>query len=113
MKGVSIYRADRLALGKVIRTWDMSSLGVLTGNAEIYRLAHSWIANLIGIGYRVHVIDCAIRFNRWGCAVVFGYGECAASVYAIPDTRCLPRNIESAEVCFGHLFCISSVEAIF
>ena len=63
MKGISVYRADKLALGKVIRTWDMSSLGVLTGNAEIYRLAHSWIAHLIGMGYRVHVIDCAIRFN--------------------------------------------------
>ncbi len=63
MKCISTYKADRRALARVIEAWDRSSLGVLTGNAEIYRLAHAWIANLVGSGFRVHVIDCAIRFN--------------------------------------------------
>ncbi|HNK55884.1 MAG TPA: hypothetical protein PLL86_06665 [Leptospiraceae bacterium] len=57
------YKADLRSIGTSIETWDTASLGVLTGNAEIFHLAHSWISILIAKGYRVHVIDCAIRFN--------------------------------------------------
>lgn len=63
MKGISMYKRDLQDLGRVILSWDRCSLGVLTGNAEIYHLAHVWIAVLIGRGYKVQVIDCAIRFN--------------------------------------------------
>jgi len=63
MNGILTYRADERALARVIQNWDKSSLGVLTGNAEIYRLAHIWITRLIESGFIVHVIDCAIRFN--------------------------------------------------
>ncbi|MBK8394476.1 MAG: hypothetical protein IPL26_04415 [Leptospiraceae bacterium] len=54
---------DVMTLSGVIQSWDKSSFGLLTGNAEIYHLAHVWIAVLIARGFRVHVIDCAIRFN--------------------------------------------------
>lgn len=54
---------DVMTLSGVIQSWDKSSFGLLTGNAEIYHLAHVWIAALIGRGYKVQVIDCAIRFN--------------------------------------------------
>ena len=63
MKGISIYSGGMRTLSRVIQGWDKSSLGLLTGNAEIYHLAHVWIAALIGRGYKVQVIDCAIRFN--------------------------------------------------
>lgn len=61
--GVYTYKTDLRSIGTSIQTWDIASLGVLTGNAEIFHLAHNWIAALIIKGYRVHVIDCAIRFN--------------------------------------------------
>jgi hypothetical protein len=63
MTSIQKFKLDSLDLGKIIQTWDRSGIALLTGNAKIYHLAHIWIAVLIAKGYRVHVIDCAVRFN--------------------------------------------------
>lgn len=58
-----VYKARKEDLPKLVQYWDKDGLAVLTGSARIFHLAHSWIALLIGTGFKVHVIDCAIRFN--------------------------------------------------
>jgi hypothetical protein len=101
---VSTYKADKQALAKVIQGWDRSSLGVLTGNAEIYRLAHMWIAILISSGYRVHVIDCAIRFNVYRmieCTNLLGVDAQEFLMTGIVQRAFTPYQI--LDVCHGIL----------
>ena len=59
----TIYKAKREDLPRLIQYWDKDGLAILTGNAPTFHLAHSWIALLLTAGFKVHVIDCAIRFN--------------------------------------------------
>ena len=59
----TIYKAKREDLPRLIQYWDKNGLAILTGNAPTFQLAHSWIALLLSAGFKVHVIDCAIRFN--------------------------------------------------
>jgi len=63
MPQTPVYKARREDLSRLIQYWTRDGLGVLTGTAPIFHLAHSWIALFLATNYQVHVIDCAIRFN--------------------------------------------------
>ena len=122
MKGVSVYRAVGWLSGRWFGLGICPSLGVLYGQNRRYLLAHSWIANLIRMGYRVHVIGVRFGFNVshdggseftwWEMYRLFGWPELSASVYALPDTWCLPRNIES-EIGLIFILSLASSKQIF
>lgn len=40
-------------------------LKLLFGSSETFYLAHTWISELSFQGFRVHILDCAIRFNAF------------------------------------------------
>ncbi|MBP9886314.1 MAG: hypothetical protein KBF93_08445 [Leptospiraceae bacterium] len=63
MSDTPVYKAKREDLSRLAQYWTRDGLGVLTGTASIFPLAHSWIALFLATNYQVHVIDCAIRFN--------------------------------------------------
>ena len=53
-------------------------LTLMSGPSEVFYLSHSWQAELVFAGRRVHVLDCAIRFNAFLLAEeAFRRGESA------------------------------------
>lgn len=53
----------------------------MTGPSEVFYLSHSWQAELVFSGRRVHVLDCAIRFNAFLLAEeAFRRGESAEAL---------------------------------
>ncbi len=56
-------------------------LKLLSGSSEVFYLSHIWISELIFQGVRVHILDCAIRFNAFLLAEeAFRRGESAEYV---------------------------------
>jgi len=62
-----------------IMRWERRGPAMLTGESGTFLTAHSWIAHLALTGCRVHVVDCAMRFN------VFALADFAAERDVNPD----------------------------
>lgn len=58
-----LHVADPSVCYALIDNWDRSDFGVLTGESGAFTLAHKWISHLLIQDNRVHIIDCAIRFD--------------------------------------------------
>jgi len=51
-----------------VSAWDRHGIGLLTGYSGIYYLSHLWQFSLVQSGYKIHNIDCAIRFDAYAIA---------------------------------------------